>query len=187
MVISDRDLLKLIASSELKISSLDIENVREHSISLHLGEEVFELSSCEGIVDVKDQSTYPNLHPVMDNDYFIMERGKVYLAPVKELISIPDNICAYVDGTSDLARLGISIVLCGHVAPGFGGHNGAALVLEMQSHALQKVKLYSGMRVANLVFSALSSTCNASYKNRKEAYTSKTSESSKLFHRLYVP
>ncbi len=187
MVLSDFDLLKVIKSGELLVSPLDSGSILGHSISLHLSSELHEISSSSDLVDVKDVSTYPDLIAAPRNDFFILERGKVYLSPTLEKVSVPENLCAYIDGTSDLARLGISVVLCGHVAPGFGGRNGSALVLEIQTHALERVKIYSGMRIANLVISELSSTTHASYQTRKEAYNSSTIESSKLYHRVYKP
>ncbi len=119
---------------------------------LRLGEEAFALVSRRP-VDVDDAATYPELvpRPLDDAGRLVLHPGEVLLARTRERVGLSGTLSGLLDGTSDLARLGITVVLAHQVSPGWGMPHGAALTLEIASRLAHDVLLRPGMRIANLL------------------------------------
>ncbi len=154
-VLTDRAIRRARESGELLVEPFDATLVRPAALSLRLGHEAFTLVTT-GPVDVADRSTHPELVPkeLDAHGRLVVEPGEVVLAPTLEKIGLPETLAGLVDGTSDYARLGISVVLCGQVSPGFGREAGAVLTLEIVNHLRHPVLLYPGARICNLMLFA---------------------------------
>ncbi|MFF1612622.1 dCTP deaminase [Amycolatopsis sp. NPDC058278] len=154
-VLTDRAIRRARAEGELLVEPFEPALIRPAAISLRLGAEAFGLHTV-GPVDIADRATYPDL-VAKDADVegrFVVEPGELVLAPTWERIGLSGNLAGLVDGTSDYARLGISVVLCGQVSPGFGYTSGAVLTLEIVNHLSHSVLLYPGTRICNLMLFA---------------------------------
>ncbi|RSN11280.1 dCTP deaminase [Amycolatopsis roodepoortensis] len=154
-ILTDRAIKRAHRAGELTITPFEPGLVRPAAISLRLGHEAFALEST-GTVDIADRSTYPELRPKeLDAEGRLrVEPGEVVLAPTLEKIGLSEKLAGLVDGTSDYARLGISVVLCGQVSPGFGSETGAVLTLEIVNHLRHPVLLHPGTRICNLMLFA---------------------------------
>lgn len=154
-VLTDRAIRRAYDSGELLVDPFERDLVRPAAISLRLGHEAFSLVST-GTVDIADKSTYPELRPkeLDAQGRLSVEPGEVVLAPTLERIGLSEKLVGLVDGTSDYARLGISVVLCGQVSPGFGKPNGAVLTLEIVNHLRHPVLLHPETRICNLMLFA---------------------------------
>jgi dCTP deaminase len=154
-VLTDRAIRRAHTDGELLVDPFDPALVRPAAISLRLGAEAFGLHTVRQ-VDIGDRATYPNLvaKDLDTKGRFVVEPGELVLAPTWERIGLSGNLAGLVDGTSDYARLGISVVLCGQVSPGFGQANGAVLTLEIVNHLRHPVLLYPGTRICNLMLFA---------------------------------
>ncbi|OXM63051.1 dCTP deaminase [Amycolatopsis vastitatis] len=156
-VLTDRAIRRAHSSGELRIEPFDAALVRPAALSLRLGHEAFSLVT-HGPVDIADRSTYPGLvrKEPDPRGRLVVEPGEVVLAPTLEKIGLSENLVGLVDGTSDYARLGISVVLCGQVSPGFGHGKLAVITLEIVNHLRHPVLLYPGTRICNLMLFASS-------------------------------
>lgn len=154
-VLTDQAIRRAHATGELQVEPFDAGYLRPAALSLRLGHEAFTLTTI-GPVDVADRSTHPELVPkeLDEQGRLPIEPGEVVLAPTLEKIGLSENLVGLVDGTSDYARLGISVVLCGQVSPGFGWNTGAVLTLEIVNHLRHPVLLYPGSRICNLMLFA---------------------------------
>lgn len=154
-VLTDRAIRRAYETGELRVDPFDPALVRPAALSLRLGREAFTLAT-NGPVDVADRSTHPELVPKEPDasGRLAVEPGEVVLAPTLEKIGLSGKLAGLVDGTSDYARLGISVVLCGQVSPGFGHETGAVLTLEIVNHLRHPVLLYPGARICNLMLFA---------------------------------
>jgi dCTP deaminase len=154
-VLTDRAIRRSHRNGELLVDPFDPALIRPAAISLRLGTEAFSLHST-GPVDVADRTTYPDLvsKRLDDGGRLVVEPGELVLAPTWERIGLSKNLAGLVDGTSDYARLGVSVVLCGQVSPGFGLDRGAVLTLEIVNHLRHPVLLYPGTRICNLMLFA---------------------------------
>jgi dCTP deaminase len=170
-LLTDRAIRRARAEGELFIDPFEPMLVRPAAISLRLGAEAFSLHTT-GPVDVADRATHPQL-AAKDLDArgrFTVEPGEVVLAPTLERIGLSRGLVGLVDGTSDYARLGISVVLCGQVSPGFGWETGAVLTLEIVNHLRHPVLLYPDARICNLMLFA-STGSELSYSEMPHNYS----------------
>ncbi|MFC3455269.1 dCTP deaminase [Amycolatopsis speibonae] len=154
-VLTDWEIRKARNDGDLSVLPFDGTLIRPAAISLRLGDKAYSLVST-GPVDIADQATYPDLVPkeLDDQGRLRVEPGEVVLAPTLERIGLSNRLAGLVDGTSDYARLGVSVVLCGQVSPGFGSGNGAVLTLEIVNHLRHAVLLHPGARICNLMLFA---------------------------------
>jgi dCTP deaminase len=151
-VLHDRDIRDAVRRGELVVDGLDPELVRPAALSLRLGDQAYVLSA-RGPVEADDPRTYPELveRPVDASGCIVLRPREVLLARTQERIGLAPTLSGLVDGTSDWARLGVTVVLAHQVSPGYGMPGGAPLTLEIVSHLEQDVLLRPGMRIANLL------------------------------------
>lgn len=153
-ILTDHEILAAHACGELGVDPFDPQLVRPAALSVRLGNGAAVLET-HGAVDVADAGTHPVLVPrEPDVDGRLrLDPGEVMLAPTLERISLSAGLAGLIDGTSDYARLGISVVLCHQVSPGYGSDidGGAILTLEMVSRLSQTVYLRPGTRIGNLM------------------------------------
>jgi len=154
-VLTDPALLHARDNAASSVAPVQPRRARPAALSLRLGHESFGLAS-RGPVDIADRSTYPELErkELDEQGRLCIEPGEVVLAPTLERIGLSERLAGLVDGTSDYARLGISVVLCGQVSPGFGHGKGAVLTLEIVHHLRHAVYLRPGARICNLMLFA---------------------------------
>ncbi len=82
-------------------------------------------------------------------DSFVLVPGQFVLAETLEIIGLPDNIVATIEGKSSIARLGVTLHQTGGwIDAGFRG----TITLEMANVNARPVKVYAGMPIGQLVF-----------------------------------
>lgn len=151
-VLSDSQILDARRSGDLDVTPFDPEMIRPAALSLRLGSDAAALSASAPI-DARDGETYPGL-TVREPDAhgrLIVKPNEVLLASTLERIAISNRLTGILDGISDVARLGISVVLSQQVSPGYGWPDGAILTLEIVSRLPVPVILYPGTRICNLM------------------------------------
>lgn len=190
MVLSDRDIKKLLASGVIKIQpKIDAKvQLGSCSVDLRLGHtfRVFNHSRYPYIdpYDKKLGGEMTNEIEISDGDPFILQPSDFVLATTIESIELPDNLLARLEGRSSLGRLGIIVHSTASVfEPGWKGK----VVMEMGNMGRMPVALYPGMRVCALTFEQLSSRvdvpyskkASAKYVNQRSPLASKISEEGK--------
>ena len=186
-ILSDRDIKRLIAEGNILIEPFDPSLIRPNAISLRLGASAHRIESNHP-VHIEDAETYPSLVPVATNQdgRISLHRGEVLLVPTLERVGLAPSLAGFLDGTSDVARLGISVCLSGQVSAGFGWGNPGILTLELVSHALEVVRLRVGMRICNLAFATLSSPAAKPYAQHEANYSGEVHPSgSRLYESVW--
>jgi len=152
VVLADHEITAAVAAGHLRLDPFDPDMVRPAAVSLRLGGTAFVLCP-SGPVDTALPSTYPTLEPrPLDGEgRLLVNPGEVVLAPTFERVTIADTLVGVLDGISDVARLGMSVVLAHQVSPGFGRPDGAVLTLEIVSRLSTPVYLRPGSRICNLM------------------------------------
>lgn len=116
---------------------------------------------------------YPSRRNAVDSmevDYDSLEGleiapGQFVLGHTLEYLKLPPNIAAAVNGRSSFARLGIQVHMTApFIEAGFDG----CLTLEIANSGHSTVKLYPGMRIAQLRFYRCTSVPSVSYGDRPE-------------------
>ena len=93
---------------------------------------------------------------------FVLKPGEFVLAWTAETISLPNFLCARVEGRSTLARLGLSIH---QTAPTVHATFTGKLQLELRNGGPYTMELFPGMKVCQLIVEQLSSPAEASLRS----------------------
>lgn len=136
-----------------------------------------------------DQPELTRLIEVDPQEPFILHPGEFVLASTYEVISLPADVAARLEGKSSLGRLGlVTHSTAGFIDPGFEGH----VTLELSNVATLPIKLWPGMKVGQFCFFALSSPAehpygSGRYGNRYQHQRGPTaSRSFEGFHRTQL-
>jgi dCTP deaminase len=151
-VLADHQILNAVKTRDLSVSPFEADMIRPAALSLRLGAEASVLAAAHA-VDARDLDTYPRLTLRLPDGFgrLVINPGELLLAPTMERVAISNRLTGILDGISDVARLGISVVLSHQVSPGYGWPDGAALTLEIVSRLPVPVMLYPGTRICNLM------------------------------------
>ncbi|MFZ1128999.1 dCTP deaminase, partial [Methanoregula sp.] len=103
----------------------------------------------EQVIDPFDKATVTSDTGETHSDSFILMPGQFVLAETLEIIGLPDNIVATIEGKSSIARLGVTLHQTGGwIDAGFRG----TITLEMANVNARPVRVYAGMPIGQLVF-----------------------------------
>src|SRR5450755_609181 len=112
----------------------------------------------------QEQPELTRLVEVETDDAFVLHPGEFVLASTYEVVTLPDDVAARLEGKSSLGRLGlVTHSTAGFVDPGFSGH----VTLELSNAATLPIKLWPGMKVGQLCFFRLSSPTENPYGSAK--------------------
>ncbi len=96
-------------------------------------------------------------------DEFILKPGGFILGVTDDWVGLPDNIVARIEGKSSLGRLGLAVhITAGYIDPGFKGH----ITLELANFSPHPIRLFAGMRIAQLQFSKMSQPARKPYDGK---------------------
>lgn len=162
MLLSDRDIRAEIESGRVGIDPYDPKMIQPSSIDVRLDKffRVFENHKYEVIDPSKEQPELTREIEVGNDEHFILHPGEFVLASTYEVVTLPDDIAARLEGKSSLGRLGLlTHSTAGFIDPGFSGH----ITLELSNVANLPVKLFPGMKIGQLCLVKLSSAAENPY------------------------
>lgn len=153
MVLSDKVIRERLAEGGLQIKPLIGDSIRPASICLHLSYRLLQLTRTNNPIDPTQPFSYPTTTELLlDKDKgYILSPKEFLLASTIESIKLPKDIAGYISNISGLARLGLSVALSTHVAPGFGERGPRPLTLELYNASRSPIRIRSGIRVCHLV------------------------------------
>ncbi len=161
-VLSDRTIRQEIAAGRLGIEPFDEDALQPASVDLRLDRQfrLFRVTS-RPFVDVREPvEELTELVEIGENEPFIIQPGTFCLGSTIEIITLPHDIVARVDGKSSLGRLGLLVhATAGYVDPGWTGR----LTLELSNQSQMPIALYPGMRIAQISFLRLSTPVDRPY------------------------
>ncbi len=166
MLLSDRDIRAEIDAGRISLDPYDETMIQPSSIDFRLDRyfRVFENHRYPHIDPAADQSDLTRVVEPQGDEPFILHPGEFVLGSTYEVVSLPDDLPARVEGKSSLGRLGLlTHATAGFVDPGFSGH----VTLELANVATLPIKLYPGMKVGQLCFFRLSSPAEHPYGSEK--------------------
>ena len=165
MILSDKDILELLNKKELIIDPFSSESLQPAGYDLRLDNKILIYDS--EILDTKNKDSIKyKIVDIDENSGFTLKPFQFVLGSSIEYISLPDNVAAFIQARSSIARLGIIIhFVAGFIDPGFEGK----ITFEIINLNNVPVKLYPKMRVAQIIFMKLPSKCIRSYRQKKDA------------------
>lgn len=191
MLLSDRDILAEIDAERIGLDPFDPAMIQPSSIDVRLDKffRVFDNHKYPHIDPAADQSDLTREIEVEGDDAFILHPGEFVLGSTYELVTLPDDIAARLEGKSSLGRLGLMThSTAGFIDPGFSGH----VTLELANVATLPIKLYPGMKIGQVCYFRLTSPAenpygSAKYGSRYQGQRGPTaSRSHANFHRTTI-
>jgi dCTP deaminase len=178
MILSDRDILARLAQADLEIGPLSDAalQIQPASVDLRLGREFLVYHAAR--VDCLDPREPSGIAAAMDrvliegDRAFVLHPGEFALGTTEERVKMPVDLVGMVDGRSSIGRLAVVVhATAGFIDPGFEGQ----ITLELSNIGSIPVKLYPGMRIAQIVLHQMSSPAERPYgAGRGSSYNAQT-------------
>jgi dCTP deaminase len=191
MLLSDRDIRAEVDGGRVAIEPWDPGMVQPSSVDVRLDRyfRTFENHRYPHIDPAEEQPDLTRLVEPHGDEPFILHPGEFVLGSTYEVVSLPGDVSARLEGKSSLGRLGLlTHSTAGFIDAGFSGH----VTLELSNVATLPIKLWPGMKIGQLCFFRLSSPAenpygSSVYGSRYQGQRGPTpSRSYQGFHRTQV-
>jgi dCTP deaminase len=162
VLLSDRDIRAAVDQGRISLEPYDAEMVQPSSVDVRIDRyfRVFENHRYPHIDPSVEQAELTRLVEPDGNEPFILHPGEFVLGSTYEVVSLPDDVSARLEGKSSLGRLGLlTHSTAGFIDAGFSGH----VTLELSNVATLPIKLWPGMKIGQLCFFRLTSPAEAPY------------------------
>lgn len=162
MLLSDIDIKNEIAAGRIGLEPYDSAMVQPASVDIRLDRffRTFENHKYQFIDPRQDQPDMTRMVEVAPDEPFVLHPGEFVLGSTFEVVSLPEDVAARVEGKSSLGRLGLlTHATAGFIDPGFVGH----ITLELSNVANLPVTLWPGMKIGQLCFFRMTSASEHPY------------------------
>ena len=148
-VLTREIILQELDSGRLKIDPFSRDQVGVASVDLTLGSEIRVIEPTADPIEVKESTDYRDYTRVQSlEEPFVLLPGVTIHGVTREVLSLPPDLCGFLEGRSRFARLGLMIhVTSAFVQPGVANRQ----VLEMSNVSSEPLQLYAGVRVCQIV------------------------------------
>jgi dCTP deaminase len=159
MILSDETLRKMIAEKSIVVDPLESYQVQPASIDLRLGRHFLKIDE-NTLESLSLDSELPYIE--IEKDEIIIPPHSFLLATTVEVVRIPSNVTAFVEGRSSIGRMGLFIQNAGWVDPGFEGN----ITLELFNANRLPLRLASGRRICQIVFAFMDKPTRTPYAGK---------------------
>ena len=104
----------------------------------------------------------PVPHEQVTTDRFVLQPHHFVLASTAEILRIPEDMAAYVEGRSSIGRLGLQVQNAGFIDAGFHGQ----ITLELANQSPFPIVLQKGTRICQVVFVQMSEPAQKPYAGK---------------------
>lgn len=152
-ILSRKALLEEIEKGRIKIMpAIDRNQIKEASIDCRLGNLFRVYEKLERAISIREDVDYHHYTKEIKTEKILLRPFETILGVTVEEITLPDDICGWIEGRSRFARLGLLIhISAGLIQPGVHNHQ----VLEITNLSPNTLALHAGERVCQVVFEKL--------------------------------
>jgi dCTP deaminase len=149
-------------SGRVAIDPFEPDQVGPASIDLSLGDEIRVMEPGASVIPIQEDVDYRDHTRLLPlGDGYELSPGETIHGITRERITLPENLCGFLEGRSRFARLGLMIhVTSAFVQPGVSSHQ----VLEMSNLAGHPLGLVPRVRLCQLVL--MRTEGSAAYRGR---------------------
>lgn len=177
MRLCDRDIIDAFDQGYITVEPRPpVEAISGVSVDLRLGNRFrtfsshttpfIDLSGTKAEVEEAIEKVMSEEITVEDGKEFFLHPGELALGITYESVSLPDDIVAWLDGRSSLARLGLMVHVTAHrIDPGWSGN----IVLEFFNSGKLPLALRPGMSIGAVSFERMSGPAERPYRKRTDA------------------
>jgi dCTP deaminase len=162
VLLSDRDILAEVDAGRVRFDPYEPTMVQPSSIDIRLDRHfrLFDNHKYPVIDPAEEQCDLTRAVSAGPGEPFVLHPGEFALGSTLELVTLPDDVAARLEGKSSLGRLGLlTHSTAGFIDPGFTGH----ITLELSNVATLPIKLWPGMKIGQLCFFRLSTPAARPY------------------------
>jgi len=147
MILAKPEILRQIHDGRIRIEPYDEAAVGPASIDLTLDNKLRVFNADQHIT--RADIDYKTLAELMDiTDGYLLEPGELVLGITKERITLPGDVCGWLNSRSRFARIGLmSHIAAPFLAPGISNKQ----ILEIYNAGRNKIRLTPGMRICHVV------------------------------------
>lgn len=152
MVLTKQAIIKALEAGEIEIDPFDMSCVGPGSYDLAITNQFRFFRKAHKLLDVAEHIDYRDETVLVEtgpDEPFILMPGECAHAITLERIRLPGNICAWLQGRSSFARLGLMVhITAAYVQPGVNNRQ----VLEMFNASPVPLALRPGTRICQIIF-----------------------------------
>lgn len=166
VLLSDRDIRAEIDDGRVVVDPYEEAMVQPSSVDVRIDRffRLFDNHKYPVIDPAAEQPDLTRLVEVEQDEAFVLHPGEFVLASTFEVVTLPNDIAARLEGKSSLGRLGLlTHSTAGFIDPGFSGH----VTLELSNVATLPIKIWPGMKIGQLCFFRLSSAAEHAYGSER--------------------
>ena len=147
MILAKPEILRQIRDGRIRIDPYDADAVGPASIALTLDSALRVFNTDQHITRADiDYRTLAKLTDITDG--YLLEPGELVLGITKERITLPEDVCGWLNSRSRFARIGLmSHIAAPFLAPGISNRQ----ILEIYNAGRNKIRLMPGMRICHVV------------------------------------
>ncbi|MDH7593365.1 MAG: dCTP deaminase [Methanomicrobiales archaeon] len=184
MILVDWQIHDRIRRGFIRVDPFDPAMIQPNSLDIRLGDHFVWYTPGERVIDPYARETIDADVNELRATSMVLQPGQFVLSETLEVIELPDDIVASIEGKSSIARLGIELHQTGGwIDAGFRG----SITLEMCNANQRPVRVYAGMPVGQLVFYTTEKAerpyflkADAKYMNQRQATLSRYYENPRI-------
>lgn len=148
-ILTRDEIKKAIEAGKIKIEPYDETALGPGSIDLRLGNKFRVFKRADNVYDVNESLDYHDLTDSIETDSIVVQPGETILGITEEKVTLPTNMCGWLEGRSRFARLGLMVhISASFMQPGISNHQ----VLEISNMGHVPLRLHAGTRFCQFVF-----------------------------------
>jgi dCTP deaminase len=167
MPLSDKAILAAMEAGDISIRPFHRAYLQPNSYDLHLGSTL--LTYTERVLDAKRENTVRSIP--LGAEGIMLQPGQLYLGVTVEYTEVSDKLVPYLDGKSSVGRLGLWV----HVTAG-GGDAGFKGAWTLELVAVQPVRVYPGMPIAQIRWEPITGEVERPYGRSTSKYQNQPNE-----------
>ena len=161
-ILSNVEIEKYIQSGKIKINPYNPKNVQGATVDFGLKDEFLipQYYNNNGISLIKLNEKFPHEKKILEKITILPNH--FILGTTLEKLTLPNDLCARIDGKSKIGRKGLIVQTAGHLGPGFSGE----ITLELFNSAQIPIEINYKDLICQIEFHELSSPSTKPYRGR---------------------
>lgn len=148
-ILARNAILKAIKSGQIKIKPFNQSQVGPGSIDFHLDKNFRVFRQATDIFHVKNKIDYKKITKAITVDnHLALLPGQSAQGITVETLTLPNNLCGWIQGRSTLARVGLMVhITANFIHPGSSGKQ----VLEMTNAGPMPLAIHPGIAICQII------------------------------------
>jgi len=148
-ILARNAILKAVKSGQIKIKPFNQSQVGPGSIDFHLDKTFRVFRRVKNIFHIKDKVDYKKVSRLITiDDHLTLLPGQSVHGITVETLTLPNNLCGWIQGRSTLARVGLMVhITSNFIHPGSNGKQ----VLEMTNAGPMPLALHPGIAICQII------------------------------------